>query len=113
MAGNKSAKKDNRFLAQAIFAIASLILVGFENVCFTKENPTVLSFAYPEDIEAMDTDGTLRLYRGFSHNWSRHGIEYRYLPYIDQTFSLNTLSENILFIVAIEAEMFVTNRSPS
>lgn len=53
-----------------------------ENVSFTKENPTVLSFAYPEDIEAMDTDGILRLYRGFSHDWSRHGIEYRYLPYI-------------------------------
>ena len=61
-----------------------------ENVCFTKENPTVLSFAYPEDIEAMDTDGTLRLYRGFSHNWSRHGIEYRYLPYIDYAFSKPT-----------------------
>ena len=61
-----------------------------ENVCFTKENPTVLSFAYPEDIEAMDTDGTLRLYRGFSHGWSRHGIEYRYLPYIDYAFSKPT-----------------------
>lgn len=36
-----------------------------ENVCFTKENPTVLSFAYPEDIEAIDTDGTLRLYEDF------------------------------------------------
>ena len=58
-----------------------------ENVSFTKANPTVLSFAYPEDIEAMDTDGTLRLYRGFSHDWSRHGIEYRFLPYIDYVFS--------------------------
>ena len=58
-----------------------------ENVSFTKENPTVLSFAYPEDIEAMDTDGILRLYRGFSHDWSRHGIEYRFLPYIDYVFS--------------------------
>ena len=61
-----------------------------ENVSFTKENPTVLSFAYPEDIEAMDTDGTLRLYRGFSHDWSRHGIEYRYLPYIYYAFSKPT-----------------------
>lgn len=61
-----------------------------ENVSFTKENPTVLSFAYPEDIEAMDTDGILRLYRGFSHDWSRHGIEYRYLPYIYYAFSKPT-----------------------
>ena len=61
-----------------------------ENVSFTKENPTVLSFAYPEDIEAMDTDGILRLYRGFSHDWSRHGIEYRCLPYIYYAFSKPT-----------------------
>lgn len=61
-----------------------------ENVSFTKENPTVLSFAYPEDIEAMDTDGILRLYRRFSHDWSRHGIEYRYLPYISYAFSKPT-----------------------
>lgn len=61
--------------------------VFHENVSFSKENPTILSFAYPKCLETQDANGTLRLYQSFSHRWTRHGIEYRYLPYIDYMFS--------------------------
>lgn len=58
-----------------------------ENVCFSKETPSILEFAYPKEIEASDSDGRLCLYRTFRHSWSWDKIEYSFLPNIEYTFS--------------------------
>lgn len=58
-----------------------------ENVRFSKENPSILEFAYPKEIEAYDSDGGLCLYRTFQHSWSWDKIEYSFLPNIEYTFS--------------------------
>lgn len=51
-----------------------------ENVRFSKENPSILEFAYPKEIEAYDSDGRLCLYRTFQHSWSWDKIEYSFCP---------------------------------
>ena len=56
-----------------------------ENVRFSKENPSILEFAYPKEIEAYDSDGRLCLYRTFQHGWLWGKIEYNFLPNICTT----------------------------
>lgn len=58
-----------------------------ENICFSKENPSVLSFAYPPDIMACDPDGEIHISRSFQHKWSKDKIEYEFLPSVEYTFS--------------------------
>lgn len=57
-----------------------------ENIRFSKENPSVLDFAYPKEILAHDPDGEICLCRGFQHSWSTNKIEYKFLPSIEYTF---------------------------
>ena len=58
-----------------------------ENFDFSKENPSVLDFAYPQAIKAYDSDGEVCISRGFQHSWSRNKIEYKFLPSIEYIFS--------------------------
>lgn len=53
-----------------------------ENARFSKENPSILEFSYPKEIEAYDSDGRLCLYRTFQHGWSWGKIEYNFLQYM-------------------------------
>lgn len=58
-----------------------------ENFDFSKENPSVLDFAYPQAIKAHDSDGEVCISRGFQQSWSRNKIEYTVLPNIEYIFS--------------------------
>ena len=57
-----------------------------ENYDFSKENPSILDFAYPQEIKASDPDGEIYISRGFQQNWSRKKIEYKVLPNIEYIF---------------------------
>lgn len=58
-----------------------------ENIHFSKENPSILEFAYPNAIEAHDSNGKIRIDRSFQHGWSWSKIQYKFLPNIEYTFS--------------------------
>lgn len=58
-----------------------------EKFDFSQENPSVLDFAYPQEIKAHDSDGEVCISRGFQQSWSRNKIEYKVLPNIEYIFS--------------------------
>ena len=50
------------------------------NFHMTKENPSVLQFAFPEEITAVDNDGKLSIVRSFGVSNGRDGVEIKITP---------------------------------
>lgn len=77
-----------------------------ENICFSKDNPTILSYAYPKDIKAKDSDGEISLSRGLQHSWSRNKIEYKFLPNVEYSFIQPTKIREAIAKIATARNLF-------
>lgn len=77
-----------------------------ENICFSKENPSILEFAYPKEMEAYDPNGRFCLYRVFRHSWSWEKIEYKFLPKMEYTFSKQIKIREAISMLASARNLF-------
>lgn len=57
------------------------------NFYLTRENPSVMQFAFPEAITAVDVDGKLSIGRKFDMSNGRDGVEIQITPYVNFIFS--------------------------
>lgn len=57
------------------------------NILFTRENPSLVQFAFPENITATDNDGELTIKRSFDLSQRHDGIEIQITPHINFTFN--------------------------
>lgn len=72
-----------------------------ERVDFSKDDPSLLSYTYPEPIRAKDDIGEISLYQTFSIDRSRGKIEFPIIPMIEyRFFSPKNIKEAIAHIAS-------------
>lgn len=57
------------------------------NVGFSKDNPSVLNFTFPEPIAALDKYGKIQIYQTFGTQWATDFYKYNIISIIDYSFT--------------------------
>ncbi len=61
------------------------------NVCFSKENPSVLNYTFPQPIVANDKYGEIQIYQTFGTHWAVDYYKHNIISVIEYSFT-NSLS---------------------
>lgn len=76
------------------------------HVTFSKENPSLLSYTFPEAITAQDLDGQLRIDRSISISNKNNTFSFGVEPFIEISFNTPTLISDAVSKVASARNLF-------
>ena len=57
-----------------------------QNVAFSRENPSLLKYTFPDQITAKDNHGNIKLYQTFAFQWSIDGYIHNIISVVDYSF---------------------------
>jgi len=76
------------------------------NVSFSKENPSVLDYTFPNPIIAQDADGKIRIERSISISNENEAYSFQVIPYIGFSFNSPVLISDAVCKVASVRNLF-------
>ena len=76
------------------------------NVSFSKENPSVLDYTFPNPIIAQDADGKIRIERSISISNENEAYSFQVIPYIEFSFNSPVLISDAVCKVASVRNLF-------
>jgi hypothetical protein len=77
-----------------------------ENTVFSKENPSVLNYTFPEPITATDKYGNLKLYQIYNNVLSTNSFTYNFISVIEYSFTSTMLLMDAIAKVSVARNLF-------